>query len=149
MSRASKIFFGASLLLSGATIWGVHYLQQKESDVSIGAAPVLPLPLPISLSFSLTPQNMYLGVIRDEERVRAKAEEKARLAAAVRVVQPDAVIDPECATCVVSQPPQLLEAQSKEERARERAARLLEYETQKNLARKLDVEQNKTESRLV
>jgi len=88
---------------------------------------------------------MYLGVIRDEERVRAKAEEKARLASSAPVVQPAPVVDDECVTCVISPPPQLLEAQSKEERARERSARLAEYEAQKELAAKLDAQQNKAE----
>lgn len=34
MSVASKAFFGFSLLVTGGTIWGVHYMQQQESDVS-------------------------------------------------------------------------------------------------------------------
>lgn len=34
MSRASKIFLGASFAFCGATIYGVHWLQQKESNVS-------------------------------------------------------------------------------------------------------------------
>lgn len=88
---------------------------------------------------------MYLGVIRDEERVRAKAEEKARLATLGQkaVTQPASVVDEDCATCVISPPPQLLEAQSKEERARERQARLLEYEQQKGLAQRLETTQGK------
>lgn len=77
---------------------------------------------------------MYLGVIRDEERVREKALK--------RVQQPAAVVDDECATCIISPPPQLLEAQSAEQRARERQARLDEYEAQKGLARRLATEQS-------
>lgn len=72
---------------------------------------------------------MYQGVVKDEERIRERALKK--------VQQPDAVVDDDCATCVVSPPPQLLEAQSKEERARERKARLDEYEAQKGLAQRL------------
>lgn len=92
---------------------------------------------------------MYLGVIRDEERVRNRELEKARVAAAgaagapVNAVQPAAVVDEDCVTCVVSPPPQLLEAQSKEQRAAERAARLAEYEQQKGLAASLGKSQNK------
>ncbi|TXT13729.1 hypothetical protein VHUM_01096 [Vanrija humicola] len=106
MSRASKIFFGASMLFMGGTVYGVHWLQKRESD------------------------NMYLGVLRDEERVNAKK--------AAQVLQPAAVVDEDCATCVISPPPQLLEAQTKEQRAKERAARLAEYEAQKGLAVRLE-----------
>lgn len=77
---------------------------------------------------------MYLGVIRDEERVREKALK--------RVQQPAAVVDEECATCIISPPPQLLEAQTAEQRARERQARLDEYEAQKGLAARLASQQN-------
>lgn len=72
---------------------------------------------------------MYMGVVKDEERIREKALKK--------VQQPDAVVDEDCVTCVVSPPPQLLEAQSKEQRAIERQARLEEYEAQKGLAQRL------------
>ncbi|KAL1411172.1 hypothetical protein Q8F55_002122 [Vanrija albida] len=114
MSRASKVFFGVSMAFMGATVYGVHWLQKRESD------------------------NMYLGVLRDEERVNAKK------AAQAQVVQPAAVVDEDCATCVISPPPQLLEAQSKEQRARERAARLAEYEAQKGLAVRLEAAETKT-----
>lgn len=73
---------------------------------------------------------MYLGVIRDDERVRAKA--------AAAVQQPSPTIDPDCVTCVISPPPKLHEAQTKEQRARERKARLDEYEAQKGLAERLE-----------
>lgn len=33
MSRASKIFFTSAVGFMGATIYGVHWLQQRESDV--------------------------------------------------------------------------------------------------------------------
>jgi hypothetical protein len=33
MSRASKVFFTTAVGFMGATIWGVHWLQQRESDV--------------------------------------------------------------------------------------------------------------------
>lgn len=72
---------------------------------------------------------MYQGVIKDEERLREKALKK--------VQQPAAVVDEDCVTCVVSPPPQLLEAQSKEQRAAERQTRLEEYEAQKGLAQRL------------
>lgn len=36
MSKASKVFFTCSVLLSGGTIWGVHYIQQQERVVSCG-----------------------------------------------------------------------------------------------------------------
>jgi hypothetical protein len=34
MSRAAKIFFASSVVLSGVTVWGVHFIQKRESDVS-------------------------------------------------------------------------------------------------------------------
>lgn len=38
MSRASKIFFGSTVAFMGATIYGVHWLQQRESDVSVAGS---------------------------------------------------------------------------------------------------------------
>lgn len=35
MSLASKAFFGFSMLFTGATIFGVHWMQQQESNVSM------------------------------------------------------------------------------------------------------------------
>ncbi|RXK39948.1 hypothetical protein M231_02743 [Tremella mesenterica] len=55
MSKTAKAFFGGSVILSAFTVWGVHYLQKRESDT------------------------MYLGVLRDEARLRAKAAEKQAL----------------------------------------------------------------------
>ncbi|BEI85415.1 hypothetical protein CcaverHIS002_0508160 [Cutaneotrichosporon cavernicola] len=110
MSRASKVFFASAVGFMGATIYGVHWLQQRESE------------------------QMYQGVIRDEERVREKALK--------RVQQPAAVVDDDCVTCVISPPPQLLEAQTAEQRAKERQGRLAEYEAQKGLARRLSMERD-------
>lgn len=33
MSRAAKMFLGTSVTFMGVTIWGVHWMQQRESDV--------------------------------------------------------------------------------------------------------------------
>lgn len=68
-------------------------------------------------------------MLRDEERTRQKALTK--------VQQPESTIDPECVTCVISPPPKLVEAQTKEQRARDRKARLDEYEAQKRIAERL------------
>ncbi|WVQ71454.1 hypothetical protein IAR50_000991 [Cryptococcus sp. DSM 104548] len=111
MSVAAKTFFGAAVAASAATVWGVHYLQKWEYD------------------------NMGQGIIKDEARLAAKAALK--LESSQPVTQPAPTIDPECATCVVSPPPQLLEAQSAESRSREREGRRREYEDQKLLAEKL------------
>jgi protein PET117 len=51
------------------------------------------------------------------------------------------MVDPDCETCRISPPPQLLEAQSHEERKKEREARSREYEEQKGLADRLAKEQ--------
>ncbi|KAK6902685.1 hypothetical protein I203_107944 [Kwoniella mangroviensis CBS 8507] len=152
MSRASKIFLASSFLVSGVTVWGVHYIQKRESDT------------------------MYQGVIKDEARIAAKAAASA--AAAVLkpitpsaltstpskdvtstahssgtplntpsspVQQPAPVIDEECTTCVISPPPQLLESQSKEQRAKERELRMKEYNEQKSLDSRLRNEQGVSE----
>lgn len=50
MSRPAKLTLAASVLVSGLTVWGVHYMQERERQV------------------------MYRGVERDE----ARQEEKKR-----------------------------------------------------------------------
>ena len=59
----------------------------------------------------------------------------------VGLSQPAPVVDEDCLTCVISPPPELVEAQSREDRQREREERLAEYEAQKALAGKLVQEQ--------
>ena len=100
---------------------------------------------------------MYQGVLKDEERVRLKALTKSQAITtspplntpSAPVQQPAAVIDEDCVTCAISPPPELVESQSKEQRASERAERMTEYEAQKGLARKLGEKQGVSESRLV
>ncbi|KZT21575.1 hypothetical protein NEOLEDRAFT_1139192 [Neolentinus lepideus HHB14362 ss-1] len=48
MSRVAKTTLLASVLLTGLTVWGVHFLQEQEHE------------------------NMYKGVLRDDERRREK-----------------------------------------------------------------------------
>lgn len=108
---------------------------------------------------------MYQGVIKDEIRVREKAA-----AAAAKLLHPSSAsasteavahssstplntpsspvqqpapagVDPDCDTCRISPPPQLVEAQSRDERRAERQAREREYELQKQLAGRLQREQ--------
>ncbi|PWZ00979.1 hypothetical protein BCV70DRAFT_199343 [Testicularia cyperi] len=50
MSRPAKFTLAASVIISGFTVWGVHYMQEREREV------------------------MYRGVERDE----ARQEEKKR-----------------------------------------------------------------------
>ena len=50
MSRPAKLTLAASVIVSGLTVWGVHYMQEREREV------------------------MYRGVERDE----ARQEEKKR-----------------------------------------------------------------------
>ena len=33
MSRAAKVFFGGSVITTGFVVWGVHWIQKRESDV--------------------------------------------------------------------------------------------------------------------
>ncbi|WVR04990.1 hypothetical protein IAU60_002002 [Kwoniella sp. DSM 27419] len=149
MSRSAKVFLASSIAISVGTVWGVHYLQQWESN------------------------NMYQGVVKDEARLAAKAAALLKNATSPApspsssststlntpvhssntplntpsspVQQPAPVVDPECQTCVVSPPPQLLEAQSAEQRSRERQLRMREYEDQKRLDVKLRDEQGVSE----
>ncbi|WVF72373.1 hypothetical protein IAT40_007188 [Kwoniella sp. CBS 6097] len=157
MSRASKIFLASSIALSGFTVWGVHYIQKMESE------------------------NMYQGVLKDEARLAEKAAALLKAAASPLsssssspssssntqahssntplntpsspVQQPAPTVDPECQTCVVSPPPQLLESQSAEQRAKERQLRMKEYEDQKKLDVRLrdaqGVSKEPTQSRMV
>ncbi|CAD6575198.1 MAG: hypothetical protein TREMPRED_001329, partial [Tremellales sp. Tagirdzhanova-0007] len=153
MSRASKVFLSSSIVLSAVTVWGVHYLQQRESDT------------------------MYQGVLRDEERVRDKALALLSLSSpspspslsptstppssspkvysaplntpSAPIQQPAPVIDEDCPTCITSPPPQLVEAQSAGERARDREDRRVEYEVQKDLGHRLEREQGVEETREV
>jgi protein PET117 len=100
---------------------------------------------------------MYQGVLKDEERVRLKALTKPQPPTystplntpSSPVQQPAAVVDDDCITCVISPPPELVESQSKEQRAVERRERMAEYEAQKGLAEKLGNEQGVSEKRMV
>lgn len=65
------------------------------------------------------------------------------------VQQPAPVVDPDCLTCQLSPPPEISEKTTKEERAKERIARLREYEDQKVLGEKLEREQGVSEHRQV
>jgi hypothetical protein len=44
MSRASKIFLGSSIAASAFTVWGVHFLQERESTVRPALYPVAHMP---------------------------------------------------------------------------------------------------------
>jgi protein PET117 len=110
---------------------------------------------------------MYQGVLKDEERLRQKALALLNPTAPTStnstpqthttplntpsspVQQPAPVVDPDCITCTISPPPELVESQSKEQRAKERRERYLEYEAQKGLGRKLEQEQGVQSDRLV
>jgi len=87
---------------------------------------------------------MYQGVLRDEIRVREKALSLKNATSpplntpSAPVQQPAAVIDENCDTCRISPPSQLLEAQTGEERRKEREARGREYYEQKGLAERLE-----------
>ncbi|ORY92496.1 hypothetical protein BCR35DRAFT_297930 [Leucosporidium creatinivorum] len=54
MSRASKTFFGASVLFGIISIGGVHLIQQQERET------------------------MFAGVLRDDARMAAKRAQRAR-----------------------------------------------------------------------
>lgn len=54
MSRTAKAVFGASCLLAGVSIWGVHMIQVRERET------------------------MFAGVLRDQERLDAKKLQRER-----------------------------------------------------------------------
>ncbi|GHJ87609.1 hypothetical protein NliqN6_4011 [Naganishia liquefaciens] len=53
MSRAAKAFLASSILVTGLTVWGVHFIQAREEEA------------------------MYQGVIKDEARMKARAARKS------------------------------------------------------------------------
>jgi protein PET117 len=164
MSRASKIFLGSSIVVSGAVIYGVHWIQKYESDVS-HAPQYSQFKFNSNSSWShrkgerTDKQTMYQGVLRDEARLREKALALQSQAVShssiplntpsAPIQQPAPVMDADCETCRISPPPQLLEAQSSEERKRERELRGREYYEQKGLAERLGREQGEGGRRMV
>ncbi|PVG04730.1 hypothetical protein CPB86DRAFT_778017 [Serendipita vermifera] len=52
MSKVARATLVGSAIICGITVWGVHYLQRKELD------------------------DMYKGVLRDDERRAAKLRER-------------------------------------------------------------------------
>ncbi|GAA6060517.1 hypothetical protein JCM10212_005598 [Sporobolomyces blumeae] len=54
MSRAAKALFTGSVLFAGVSIWGVHMIQVRERET------------------------MYAGVLRDDERLAAKKQQRLR-----------------------------------------------------------------------
>jgi protein PET117 len=69
MSRAAKVIFSATLLLSSLTIWAVHFQQSREREVRFPSFPIVTS----ALTFI---QIMYKGVLRDDERRRQKMEQR-------------------------------------------------------------------------
>ncbi|CAG8583783.1 1043_t:CDS:2 [Acaulospora colombiana] len=59
MSKMARVTLVGSAIICGITVWGVHYLQRKELDVS-----------------PRHPKDMYKGVLRDDERRAAKMKER-------------------------------------------------------------------------
>jgi protein PET117 len=72
MSRAAKVTLAASLLVSGLTVWGVHYMQVEERKVGDVEAET-----EIIVKLTRAYQTMHRGVERDE----ARQAEKRRLRA--------------------------------------------------------------------
>ena len=73
MSRAAKIFLAASIGVSSFTVWGVHFLQQKERNVRISYDNRR-----VSSNEAATFQTMFAGVLRDDARQAAKKAERER-----------------------------------------------------------------------
>ncbi|WVQ98562.1 hypothetical protein IAU59_005688 [Kwoniella sp. CBS 9459] len=160
MSRAAKVFLASSVALSGVTVWGVHYIQKMESDnmyqgvlkdearlAEKAAALLKAAASPITASTSSSSSSS------SPSNTQAHSSNTPLNTPSSPVQQPAPTIDPECQTCVVSPPPQLLESQSAEQRAKERQLRMKEYEDQKRLDVRLrdaqGVSKEPTGSRLV
>ncbi|WWD15710.1 hypothetical protein CI109_100132 [Kwoniella shandongensis] len=167
MSRSAKLFLASSFAIAGTTVWGVHWLQKWESDnmyqgvvkdearvaakaAASAAASLLPAALtPASLATPTTSHSSSTPLNTPSSPVQQPlTPTPPKPVGGVGVAQPAAVIDEDCLTCQISPPPQLLEAQSAEERKAERQARAKEYEEQKALGGRLAREQN-VERRLV
>ncbi|GAA5928784.1 Pet117p [Sporobolomyces koalae] len=54
MSRTARTFFIGSVVFTGVSIWGVHMIQVRERET------------------------MFAGVIRDEQRLQAKKQQRLR-----------------------------------------------------------------------
>ncbi|ORY21593.1 hypothetical protein BCR39DRAFT_591537 [Naematelia encephala] len=66
MSRAAKIFLTCSIVATGSVVYGVHWIQKKESDV------------------------MYQGVLKDDARLKLRAETLAKLSTpGAEILSPD------------------------------------------------------------
>ncbi|KAK8870010.1 hypothetical protein IAR55_000580 [Kwoniella newhampshirensis] len=167
MSRSAKIFLASSFAVAGTTVWGVHYLQKWESDnmyqgvvkdearLAAKAAAAAMSILPSSLTpntlipsspntstpahSSSTPLNTPSSPV---QQPLSQPKPAYTIPDPHGVKQPPPVVDEDCITCQISPPPQLLEAQSAEERRRERTMRAKEYEQQKALGSRLAREQN-------
>lgn len=71
MSRAAKAFLATSLVVTGVTVWGVHFIQAREEEVSFSDRSCS------SIMINVSCQAMYQGVVKDEARMRARAVKKA------------------------------------------------------------------------
>ncbi|KAJ9092627.1 hypothetical protein QFC19_008665 [Naganishia cerealis] len=67
MSRTAKSFLVASVAITTATVWGVHFIQAREEEA------------------------MYQGVIKDEARMRARAASKAASLPSASATSPSAI----------------------------------------------------------
>ena len=69
MSRAARATLCVSVLLSSLTVWFVHHQQNQEREVRAFTISFL-------LSFLCFRENMYQGVLRDDERRREKLRQR-------------------------------------------------------------------------
>jgi protein PET117 len=72
MSRAAKLTLLGAIVTSGVTVWGVHYMQVQEREVS-----VLSFVRRAALNLCPLLQTMHKGVERDQARQDEKKRQRA------------------------------------------------------------------------
>ena len=75
-SLSAKTTLAGSAALSAFIVWGVHYLQIRERHASLRSSAAT-----VKKADGIRSQTMYQGVVRDEARQAAKAEQRAARAA--------------------------------------------------------------------
>lgn len=71
MSRAAKATLGISVVLSVATVWGVHFMQVQEREASVLVF------TSFCIDLLVPAQVMHRGVERDEARQAEKRRQRA------------------------------------------------------------------------
>jgi hypothetical protein len=122
MSRAAKAFLATSLVVTGVTVWGVHFIQAREEEVSPDRS------IWCCTSLTLGRKAMYQGVVKDEARMKARAVKKAAESAAAPKEETYQGLAPPSATTAQRKAEYERNLKLQEELAREQGMRRAEQE---------------------